>query len=278
MPVRRRELIVAGLAVPVLGAATLVLGRSPRGGHGSGPNYHSSLVKGLTPDKVEWDGRKWSADMGSTWNQGMDHSFQFTDDKARFEIQPNPRDRGENDDPHKRRSELHATKDLLPNGVPLWGAMSFNHHSWSDRAGMAQQAQGGVHGQVHMHKFRGSPALAFRRRGDGSFLITTRGENDGDGSKRWTGQVAFDRIHDLVYRLLLHPTDGALDVWLDGAQIVSLKNVSIGSSLGGCYWCIGCYYGGGVTCPVVAEFANHVFFDPQPLSSRIGSPPAWPAA
>ena len=276
MPVSRRELCIAGVAIPVLSAATLVLGRSPREPAARGA-YRSSLVKGRTPNKIDWNGRSWSADMGSTWNEGMDHSFQLTENKARFEIEPSPRDRGENDDAHKRRSELHCTKQLLPNGVPLWGAMSFNHHGWSDRAGMAQ-VQGGVHGQVHMHKFRGSPALAFRRKGDGRFLVTTRGENDLDGNKRWTGQVPFDRVHDLVYRLVLHPTHGALDVWLDGASIVSVKDVSIGSSLGGCYWCIGCYYGGGVTCPVVAEFANHVFPDLSPLLARVKSPPQWPVA
>jgi hypothetical protein len=157
--------------------------------------------------------------------------------------------------------------------------MSFIHRSWSDPAGMARQ-WGGVHGQVHIHKFGGSPALAFRRKGDGRFVVTTRGEADQDrhGIVRWTGKVPFDEIHDLVYRLVLDPANGELDVWLDGARIIALRGVSIGSSLGGCYWCIGNYYAGGVTCPIVAEYANHDFPSPMDLSRRIATPPRWPTA
>ena len=278
MPVSRRQLVAAGLAVPFVSAASLLFAeRKPSRQAGGRGGYHSSLVNGFTPKRVDWAGYSWSADMGSTWNAGMDHSFQYSDKAARFEIDATPLDRAENDPPHKRRSEIHCTKTLLPNGVPLWGAMSFNHHGWSDPAGMAQ-LEGGAHGQVHMHKFGGSPALAFRRHGDGRFLVTTRGELDQKNNKRWIGQVPFNQVHDLVYRLLLDPSNGQLDVWLDGSRIVSLRGASIGSSVGGCYWCIGCYYGDGVTCPVVAEFANHEFPSQRGLSRRITAAPAWPAA
>lgn len=278
MPVSRRQLVAAGLAVPFVSAASLLFAERkagrPAGGRGG---YHSSLVNGLTPKRVDWAGYSWSADMGSAWNPGMDHSFQYSDNAARFEIDATPLDRGENDPPRKRRSELHCTKTLLPNGVPLWGAMSFNHHGWSDPGGMAQ-LEGGAHGQVHMHKFGGSPAVAFRRHGDGRFLVTTRGELDQKNNKRWIGQLPFNQVHDLVYRLLLDPSNGQLDVWLNGLRIVSLRAASIGSSVGGCYWCIGCYYGGGVTCPVVAEFANHEFPSQRDLARRITAAPAWPVA
>jgi hypothetical protein len=277
VPLSRRDLCLAGLAVPLASASSLLF--VSRADERKVPSvYHSSLVNGLTPKRVKWDGREWSADMGSTWTAGMEHCFQVAATSARFEIRTDENDRGENDDPRKRRSELHCTKNLLPNGTPLWGAMSFNHHGWADAAAMAKGHRGGVHGQVHMHKFGGSPAVAFRRSADGRFRVTTRGEFDPDGSERWAGPLSFDQVHDLVYRLLLHPTAGELGVWLDGANIVDVKGVSIGSSLGGCYWCVGCYYGGGVACPVAAEFANHVFFDTRDLSRRISSAPAWPFA
>jgi hypothetical protein len=137
---------------------------------------------------------------------------------------------------------------------------------------------GGVHGQIHMGKFGGSPAVAFRRTRDGRMLITTRGEFDDENRKRWMGPVSFGERHDLVYRVLLHPTDGELDVWLDGRQVVGVRQASIGSQVGGSYWCLGCYYSGGITCPVVAEFANHIFPSPGALETRIAAPPAWPVA
>ena len=215
--------------------------------------------------------------MGSTWNAGMDHCFRYDEDMARFEIQPTARDRAEHDKPDKRRSELHGTKNRLPNGVPLWGAMSFNHHGWSNPAGMAK-GWGGVHGQIHMGKAGGSPALAFRRTREGRFLVTTSGEFDDLNRKRWTAPLSFDQVHDLVYRVVLDARAGQLDVWLDGRQVVHVANASIGSRVGGCYWCIGCYYSGGISCPVVAEYANHEFPSAKELSTRISSQPRWPIA
>lgn len=263
--------------MPVASMATFLLARGGGQGGRASAGYHSSLVDGYTPKRLDWDGYRWSADMGSTWNPGMDHCFRPGDDMARFEIRPTPSDRASGDPPHKRRSELHCTKNRLPNDVPLWGAMSFNHHRWADPEGMAR-GWGGVHGQVHMGKFGGSPALAFRRARDGRLLITTRGEADDGNQRRWAGPVSFGQPHDLVYRLLLHPSQGELDVWLDGQRVVSLTETSIGSGKGGSYWCLGCYYSGGISCPIVAEYANHVFPSSQDLSARISRAPAWPVA
>lgn len=275
MRLSRRDACIAGLGVPLVSLASILIARRGSDKPGASSRYRSSLVGGYTPKRIDWDGYRWSADMGSTWNSGMDHSFRHGEDMARFEIQPTPRDRAAKDGPNKRRSELHCPRNRLPDGVALWGAMSFNHHSWSDPAGMAQ-GWGGVHGQIHMGKFGGSPALAFRRTRDGRFLITTRGQFDDGNNKRWMAPVSFNEPHDLVYRVLLHPTEGELDVWLDGKKVLSVDQASIGSRQGGSYWCIGSYYSGGISCPVVAEFANHEFPSPRDLSGRITRPPAWP--
>ena len=277
MTLSRRDVVIAGVGVPLVSLGAVLVGRHTLERPQTSSSYRSSLVAGHTPKQVDWDGRRWSADMGSTWNAGMDHSFQHSDDMARFEIRPTQLDRAEQDKLETRRSELHCTRNRLPNGVPLWGAMSFNHHGWSDPAGMAK-GWGGVHGQIHMGKFGGSPALAFRRTRDGRFLVTTRGEFDDRSRKRWTAPLSFNEAHDLVYRVTLHPRAGQLDVWLDGQQLVSIANASIGSQLGGSYWCIGCYYSGGISCPVVAEYANHEFPAARDLSARISSSPKWPIA
>jgi hypothetical protein len=245
------------------------------------PAYRSTLNDGITPSPLAWAGRKWRCNMGSTWNRSMDHCLRLADSRARFEIRPTPNDRSKNDDAPKLRSELSGSlpgsRERLPNGVALWGATSFIHHRWADPAGMAERT-GGVHGQIHIGKtFGGSPALAFRRNKRGEFAVTTRGEHDPESRVRHVGALPFDQVHDLVYRLVLDPSDGALAVWLDGRQIVDVRGQSIGSQHAESYWAVGCYYAGGASCPVVAEYANHVYPAPVNLSGRIRRRPAWPA-
>lgn len=277
MPLSRRDVCIAGLGVPLLSLAPILGARRSEDRPRRSRLYRTSLVDGYTPKRIDWDGQRWSADMGSTWNAGMDHCYRYGEDMARFELRPTPRDRAQGDAPGKRRSELHCTRNRLPNGVALWGAMSFNHHPWSDPAGMAK-GWGGVHGQVHMGKYGGSPALAFRRMRDGQLLVTTRGEFDDRNHKRWMAPVSFGQVHDLVYRVKLDPVDGELDIWLDRRRVFGVRKASIGSRIGGSYWCLGNYFSGGITCPVVAEFANHVFPSPRNLQARVGVPPVWPVA
>ena len=242
--------------------------------------YRSTLVDGFTPATVHWGGREWRCNMGSTWQMGMEHCLRLTSKSARFEIRNSPHDHSRADKAHKRRSELSGkvpkSPALLPNGVPLWSAMSFVHHSWADPAGMAALT-GGVHGQVHMGRsFGGSPAVAFRRTDTGQFAVTTRGQRAPQSVPRFTGPLAFDQPHDLVFRLLLHPERGSLAVWLDGRQIVDVAGASIGSETPDSHWNIGCYFAGGVTCPVVAEFANVVYPGAASLARRTARPAVWP--
>ena len=214
--------------------------------------------------------------MGSTWHRDMDHSLRLTANRARFEIRDDVRDRGPGDDVTKRRSELRYPKaPRLPNGVPLWGAMSFVHHQWDDPAGMAAR-RGGVHGQLHIGStLGGSPAVAFRRTRRGAFAITTRGEREPDGARRFERPLAFDQAHSLVYRVVLSPTEGSLHVWLNGDAVLDLRGVSIGSSHAECYWSFGCYYSGGICCPISAEFGDVVYPGVSSLAARIRFRPDW---
>ncbi len=271
-----------------LGAASLPLGYSTASRGISrlarfdrrSTQYRSTLINGLTPGHIDWNGRKWRCAMGSTWNPAMDHSLRLTPDRARFEIREGPLNRGPADHGGKRRSEIRFPKSpRLPNEVPLWGAMSFVHHRWDDPAGMAAH-WGGVHGQLHIgSEFGGSPAVAFRRTRQGAFAITTRGERDPDGTRRYERPLPFDELHSLVYRVVLSPRNGALQVWLNGQAVLDLRGVSIGSSEADCYWSLGCYYAGGVTCPIIAEFGDHIYPGLTDLSGRIRFKPDWgPAA
>jgi hypothetical protein len=199
---------------------------------------------------------------------------------ARFELHNTEFDRASGDPAEKRRSELHFPKrPRLPNDTPLWGAMSFIHHGWADPSGMEKLTTGGAHGQIHIgSKAGGSPAVAFRRHRDGDFLVTTRGEQEQGNIKRFKAPLAFDQPHDLVYRVVLSPTNGSLAVWLNRQKVVELDGVPIGSHYAECYWNIGAYYAGGVTCPIVAEFANHVYPSPESLLKRTAASLPWPRA
>lgn len=280
MHLSRREYCLAVLGGSIIPAAYWAAGsnsRSQRLASDEGfAEYNSTLVNGFTPAHVNWDGREWRCAMGSTWNAGMDHCLRLTSGRARFEIRDTGRDKGPMDDGNKRRSELRFPKaPRLPNGTALWGAFSFLHHGWADPQGMAK-GWGGVHGQLHIgSSFGGSPAVAFRRTRRGEFAITTRGENDEKGTFRYRGPLPFDQVHHLVYRVTFHPTNGALTVWLNGRAVVDIAGVSIGSGHAECYWSFGCYYSGGISNPIVAEFGDHIYPGPTDLSDRISFRPNW---
>jgi hypothetical protein len=267
-----------------LGAALLPLGYWAANSSASRPartdrrfsQYRSTLVNGLTHGHIDWNGRKWRCAMGSTWNPGMDHCLRLTPQRARFEIREGPLNRGPGDDRNKRRSEIRFPKPpRLPNEIPLCGAMSFVHHHWVDPAGMAAN-WGGVHGQLHIgSNFGGSPAVAFRRTRRGAFAITTRGEKDPDGTRRFERSLSFDEVHNLVYRVVLSPRNGALQVWLDGDAILDLRGASIGSPDAECYWSFGCYYSGGISCPIIAEYGDHIYPGVTDQSARIRYKPDW---
>ena len=276
----RREYCLAALGTSLIPAAfwTAQSNRPSRtqASNGNLAEYNSTLVNGLTPRYLTWDDRKWRCAMGSIWNPGMDHCLRLTAKRARFEIRDTPLDRGPADNAAKRRSEMRFPKSpRLPNGVPLWGATSFLHHRREDPEGMAKR-WGGVHGQLHIGStFGGSPAVAFRRLRRGEFAVTTRGENDEEGTVRYRGPLSFDEVHHMVYRVVLHPSDGGLAVWLDGDLILDLRGVSIGSRHAECYWSFGCYYSGGITCPIIAEYGDHFYPSQTDLRNRIKFRPDW---
>ncbi|MGZ2411659.1 polysaccharide lyase-like protein [Sphingomonas sp. F9_3S_D5_B_2] len=278
MGMSRRNFCVAALGTA---AAAGVIAQRLAGAHAAANDhgYESTLVDGLTPPSIMWSGRKWRCNMGSTWHPGMDYCLRRDGGRARFEVRPTPFDRGQSESQQKRRSELsgsvYGDKTRLPNGVPLWGAFSFIHHRWADPTGMAD-LDGAVHGQIHMgSKFGGSPALAFRRNGRGQFVITTRGEFEPDTTSRWRASLSFDEVHDLVYRVILDEAAGALDVWIDGKKVLEVGSASIGSHFAESYWNVGCYCSSGVTCPVVAEYSNHVYPGPRDLTDRTQRRPPW---
>ena len=242
--------------------------------------YLTTLSPTYTPGELSWTGRKWRVNSAATRYTNMDHSLQRSSSwsKLRFEVR--------RDDPamesniEKRRAELsgsvYGDKTRLPNGVSLWGAFSTIHHSWADPEGM-KNTWGGVYGQIHMGSPGGNPALAFRRRQNGRFLITSRSEFEASSVSRYEADLSWDVPHDIVYNVVLHPTNGRLRVWIDGRMVVDYTG-GIGHSAADHYWNFGLYFSKNVTSPAIAEYANHVYPATTSLSTRVTSRPAWPAS
>jgi hypothetical protein len=243
--------------------------------------FRSSLRDGFTPSPIVWADRSWRVNAGSNRHRGMDHSVRISPDgtRIRFELRDTLRDNAKSDSRRVRRAELsgslYGNPTRLPNGESLWGAFSFNHHHWSDYAGMAE-LQGGVYGQIHIGSaFGGSPALAFRRTKQGRFRITTRGQYDREGSVRYGGDLSFNEAHDLVYRVTVHPRRGSLSVWIDGEQVVDESAISIGHENAESYWNLGIYFARGISNPIIADYANHVYPGPESLEERVARPLCW---
>ena len=100
--------------------------------------YRSTLKDGFTPSPLEWAGREWRCNMGSTWNPHMDHCLRLAGDRARFEIRPTPSDRSSNDDGVKLRSELSGSlpgkRERLPyKSVIRHQRSQVRHGEWSRR-------------------------------------------------------------------------------------------------------------------------------------------------
>ncbi len=268
-------------SAPTPSTSTDSAGTSTSSSETLGGNYYPTLSPTYTPAELSFAGRRWRTNMGASWVPDMPHSVRLSSEgnRVRFEVRNTANDRSINDPSDKRRAELsgslYGDSTRLPNGQSLWGAFSTIHAPWADPAGMSKLT-GGVYGQIHMGTFGGSPAVAFRRRQDGTFRITTRGEFNTAGTTRYQAPLSFGEVHDIVYNVVLHPTAGSLKVWVDGRQVVNVANVSIGSSKGGSYWAFGAYFAGGVTSPVVAEYANQVYPSTTSLSGRVTGRPAWP--
>lgn len=244
--------------------------------------YYPTLSPTYTPTQISWGNRNWRVNSGATYIGNMGHSVRLgkSGNRIRIEIRNTTSDKTASDSSKVRRAELsgslYGDSTRLPNGQSLWGAFSTKHASWADPVGM-KALTGGVYGQIHIGStFGGSPALAFRRKSDGRFRITTRGEFDTAGKIRYEGALSFDEPHDIVYNVVLHPLTGSLKVWIDGTQVVNVANVSIGHSNAESYWNFGTYFSGGITTPVVAEYANHVYPAGTSLSARVSNRPAWP--
>ncbi len=246
--------------------------------------YRSTLYNGYTPRLIEWAGRPWRVNAGSTKIAGLDHSVRISPEggKIRFEIRDSNNDNSRYDSDGVRRAELsgslYGDPARLPNGKSLWGGFSFRHQAWNDPDGM-RKLQGGVYGQIHIGStFGGSPAVAFRRSSTGAFRISTRGELDPEGSIRFEAPLSFNASHDLVYNVVLHPRAGRLKVWLDGELVTDVANVSIGHSEAESYWNFGAYFARGISGKVVSEYANHVYPADKSLVERISARPCWPAS
>ena len=123
--------------------------------------------------------------------------------------------------------------------------MSFIDHQWDDPAGMAAGlGRRGSRAVSIGSTFGGSPQWRFVACVGVRFpAITTRGESAPENTRRYQGPLAFDQPHNMVYRVVPHPTNGALAVWLDGSEFSTFMVLRSAPAMRH-DWSIGCYYAG----------------------------------
>jgi hypothetical protein len=241
------------------------------------PNGYSSPP--LRSDKVavkqfSWNGHEWNNDSGQAWNAQVPYAIGISNDRIRFEIRDTTNDRGQVDPPHKRRAEISSKGKKFRNHVGYWMAYSFKTH-WSCVPCQVQTGAGHESMQVHWPS-GASPPLAFRivpYMGAAAFRVTTRGEGQ-ENIDRYTGPIALDRCHDVVFHFQLG-AQGFAEIWLDGRQVANLHGIPVGTdNEDGYAMRFGPYSGELGGNVVVSEYSNiGPFPSTVDLSARIRRPP-----
>lgn len=215
----------------------------------------------------------------------VDHAIRVGPDYARFEVRS-----GENRGPvdgSLERAEL-AKVGLYPRSTPLWGAMDVKitgdvSKTWTGGGPNISQLYAGTEpGEKNK-----TPPLAFKVTPLGALEVQTRGDVSATTKvspptvvRASVPNANSGRIIRIVYRVLMDPVAGELDVWIDGKRLVTDRNVSIGyndstedSKLQFKYG----QYRSHTDATIVTEFAN-VDFGTTSLMDRVRSIEPWPSA
>src|SRR5437867_3210575 len=98
----RRDFCIDGLGLALVSF-------SCRANDDSRSAYRSTLVNGYTPAILNWAGRSWRCNMGSTWHPDMDYCLRLARSEARCEIRNTPYDHSRVDEATKRRAEISGS-------------------------------------------------------------------------------------------------------------------------------------------------------------------------
>jgi hypothetical protein len=236
---------------------------------------------GLQPKPFVDGALKWNNDSGQTWNTQVPYAIGkcTTADgrrRWRFELHDTPFDHGQSDPSTKRRAEIGATAsyERFHNRTTYWLGFSVLEH-WD-----CPTCQTELRISQFLHWPSGaSPAGAFTVANVGGKIVlrvTTCGDSHVNIVR---AQVPFtlDVPHDFVIQVKPDGTNGLLNVWMDGKQILALTGVPVGSNVEDGYtFRAGSYNHLGAGNRAVEEMGNIAPFPSTvSLAGRITAPPAW---
>jgi hypothetical protein len=234
---------------------------------------------GLQPKPFSDGLYKWNNDSGQVWNTQVPYAIGkcTTSDgrrRWRFELHDTPYDHGLSDPSTKRRAEIGATAsyEKFHNHITYWIAFSVLEH-WDNPL---------LDTELRISQFLhwpsgASPAGALtvaNVNGHIVLRVTTCGDSHVNIVR---AQVPYtlDVPHDFVIQTTPDGTNGVLNVWMDGKQILAFKG-PVGSNIEDGYtFRAGSYnhLGGN---RAVEEMGNIAPFpSTADLSARISAPPAW---
>jgi hypothetical protein len=220
------------------------------------PISSDSVVVGGYPYVREGAGQSWSLQGDET---SASHAFRF--EVREGDHWPEDQSSGEN----KERSELDGYKTRWAGKTPVWVAYSF-----LVEPGDPYRSDWTAISQMHGSEVR--PFFVFFKNEEFAVIVERLGPSGAVQTKVYSGKLGRGHWHSAVYKLTQSSSqDGALKVWLDGAEIVDYHG-PIGSDTNKAYWKFGIYRGyGPIATPFAIEFAN-MEISRNVLSDRIRSP------
>lgn len=213
----------------------------------------------------------------------VEHAIRVGPNYARFEVHA-----GENRgsiDGDLERAEI-ARVGQFPRGTELWGAFDLKvtgdvSQTWPGGGPNVSQ----LFANPEPGESNKPPPLAFKVTQAGALEVHTRGDQTVTTvvTPRLVVRSSIPNANDgrvirVVYRVIMNPFDGELDVWINGVRVVRTRGASIGyndtTDESMLQFKIG-QYRSHTDEVIVTEFAN-VEFGTKNLLARISTPPAWP--
>jgi hypothetical protein len=220
-----------------------------------------------TPDK-EWS---------------LQQAINKTSPTFRFQVNPGEKWSGDAKNPKAReRCEVYKKSSSLPFNEDVWMAYSIRIEP-----GQAQQVSSSdwcYLGQFHATEDPGEmstgPVLGFRLEGADTIKAYTAAnlENPIKTEPKYIvrGSGVFTRgiWHNVVVRMRFSPTNGQLQWWQNGVEILNVSGVGMGYvDAKGPYWKFGIYRCSNVPIPTLAvEYANMELVTGKSLLSRVKAP------
>ncbi|WP_138481446.1 phage head spike fiber domain-containing protein [Dyadobacter bucti] len=201
----------------------------------------------------------------------------------RFQVNPGEKWSGDAKNPKAReRCEVYKKSSSLPFNEDVWMAYSLRIEPGQPQ--ILSPSDWCYLGQMHATEDPGEmstgPVLGFRLEGLDSIKVYTAAnlENPIKTEPKYIlrGSGVFTRgvWHNVVVRMRFSPTNGQLQWWQNGVELLNISGVGMGYvDAKGPYWKFGIYRCSNVSIPTLAvEYSNMELVTGQSLLSRVKTP------